>query len=185
MLGYADMREAMIWVQTTREAEVFIRYADQESPEIYHRTNIVKTTKEEAFTARLIADEVEPGRTYVYQLFIEDKAVEFSYPTVFSTPPIWRWRTDPPEFTMLTGSCAYINQPEYDRSGNPYGGDYRIFTHMAEQNADFMLWLGDNVYLREPDWNSRTGIQKRYSHTRSLAGIATVSGYDPSLCHLG
>ena len=31
-----------------------------------------------------------------------------------------------------------------------------------------MLWLGDNTYLRESDWNSRTGILHRYSHTRSL-----------------
>jgi alkaline phosphatase D len=69
---------------------------------------------------------------------------------------------------MVTGSCAYINQPEYDRTGKPYGGDYKIFPHMAEQKADLMVWLGDNLYLREPDWNTRTGINKRYNHTRSL-----------------
>ena len=31
-----------------------------------------------------------------------------------------------------------------------------------------MLWLGDNIYLREADWNTRTGIMYRYTHTRSL-----------------
>jgi len=31
-----------------------------------------------------------------------------------------------------------------------------------------MLWLGDNVYLREADWYTTTGIQHRYTHTRSL-----------------
>lgn len=31
-----------------------------------------------------------------------------------------------------------------------------------------MLWLGDNTYLREADWNSRTGFINRYSHTRAL-----------------
>jgi alkaline phosphatase D len=31
-----------------------------------------------------------------------------------------------------------------------------------------MVWLGDNVYLRESDWNSRSGIFKRYSHTRAF-----------------
>ncbi|MCB0579692.1 MAG: alkaline phosphatase family protein, partial [Phaeodactylibacter sp.] len=34
---------------------------------------------------------------------------------------------------------------------------------------DAMIWLGDNTYLREVDWYSRTGILARYTHTRSLA----------------
>lgn len=168
MPGYADMREAMIWVQTTKPAIVYAEYADSETPEIRKRTNKVLTNKTTAFTARLIADTVEPGRIYDYRIFIDEKPVSLPYPTRFNTPPLWKWRGDPPEFTMLTGSCAYINQPEYDRPGNPYGGDYRIFTGMAAQKADFMLWLGDNVYLREPDWNSLTGMQQRYTHTRSL-----------------
>jgi alkaline phosphatase D len=62
---------------------------------------------------------------------------------------------------LLSGSCAYINQPEYDLAGKPYGGDYNIFTNMAEQKADIMLWLVDNLYLREPDWNTWSGIIKR------------------------
>ena len=31
-----------------------------------------------------------------------------------------------------------------------------------------MVWMGDNTYLREVDWNSRTGFLHRYTHTRSL-----------------
>lgn len=168
MLGYAEMREAMIWVQTTRDAEVYITYYDEAKPREIRSTAKVKTNKAEAYTARLIADSVEPGRTYKYKLYIDHKLVKLNVAAEFSTPPIWKWRTEPPEFTMLTGSCAYINQPEYDRAGKPYGGDYRIFGGMAAQKADFMLWLGDNLYLREPDWNSWTGIIKRYTHTRSL-----------------
>ena len=39
-----------------------------------------------------------------------------------------------------------------------------------------MLWLGDNTYLRESDWNSRTGIVHRYSHTRSLPELQPLLG---------
>ena len=39
------------------------------------------------------------------------------------------------------------------------------------KNPDFMLWLGDNTYLRESDWNSRTGFIKRYPHTRALSEL--------------
>lgn len=168
MQGYADMREALLWLQTTREADVFAVYTDRDNPAIGRLTNVYQTKKEEAFTARLIADTVEPGHHYNYTIYIDNKPVNLPYPTSFSTPPLWKWRGDPPDFTMLTGSCTYINQPEYDRPGTPYGSDYRIFTGMAAQKADFMLWLGDNVYLREPDWNSWTGIVNRYTHTRSL-----------------
>jgi alkaline phosphatase D len=168
MLGYSDMRESMIWVQTASEAEVFAVYEDVTKPGLYWQTNKVITSKAFAFTARLIADMVEPGNRYRYKIYINEKVVDLPYSTEFRTPPIWKWRTDPPEFTLLTGSCAYINQVEYDRSGKPYGGDYGIFTRMAEQKADLMLWLGDNLYLREPDWNTWNGIIKRYSHTRSI-----------------
>ena len=168
MLGYADMREAMIWLQTTSAAEVYVTYHDITRPGRTMVTNKVKTGKAEAFTAHLVADSVEPGHQYKYQVFINRRPVKLPYNTQFATPPIWKWRSDPPEFTMLTGSCAYINQPEYDRAGKPYGADYKIFTGMAAQKADFMLWLGDNLYLREPDWNSASGIAKRYTHTRSV-----------------
>ena len=168
MPGYSDMRESMIWVQTTREAEVYAVYTDLASPGLTRHTNRVNTSKAQAYTARLIADSVEPGQRYNYVLYFDKKPVKLPYPTEFRTPPIWKYRTDPPEFTFLTGSCAYINQPEYDRAGKPYGSDYRVFTSMATQKADFMLWLGDNLYLREPDWNSWTGIVERYTHTRSI-----------------
>lgn len=168
MPGYSDMRESMIWVQTTREAEVYARYTDLSNPAFTRLTNKINTKKGEAYTARLIADSVEPGHQYSYKVFINKRPVKLPYVTEFQTPPIWKWRSDPPEFTLLTGSCAYINQPEYDRAGKPYGSDYRIFGPMAAQKADFMIWLGDNLYLREPDWNTWTGILKRYTHTRSL-----------------
>jgi alkaline phosphatase D len=72
---------------------------------------------------------------------------------------------------VALGSCSYINEPVYDRPNNPYGGDYQIFTNIHAKNPDAMLWLGDNLYLREADWYSRTGIMKRYTHSRSVAEL--------------
>jgi alkaline phosphatase D len=51
---------------------------------------------------------------------------------------------------------------------NPYGSEYEIFEAINESKPDFMIWLGDNMYLREPDWNSWTGITKRWTHSRSV-----------------
>ena len=41
-------------------------------------------------------------------------------------------------------------------------------TAIAAQRPDLMLWMGDNTYMREPDWYTRTGVFHRYSHTREL-----------------
>ncbi|MEQ1747332.1 MAG: alkaline phosphatase D family protein [Saprospiraceae bacterium] len=168
MLGYADMKEVLLWAQTTQSATVEFVYWEKDLPEKKYVTAPVRTEKGTAYTAKCVADRVEPGRRYAYELRIDGKPVSLSYPTEFKTQPIWRWRTDPPAFTVATGSCTYINEPEYDRPGTPYGSDYQIFGQIAAQKPDLMLWLGDNTYLREPDWNTRTGILHRFTHDRSL-----------------
>lgn len=167
MVGYSEMREVMLWVQTKKAAEVKINYTNKADKKDTHWTQTVSTEKNSAFTAHLIADELLPGQSYTYDVFINSKKLILPYKTEFQTLPLWKWRTDPPAFSFLTGSGAYINEPEYDRPGAGYGGDYQIFEHMAKIPSAFMLWLGDNVYYREPDWHTKTGMLYRYTHTRS------------------
>jgi alkaline phosphatase D len=174
MLGYSEMQESLIWVQTVKEAAVYALYHEKDSKSRDFRTNTVLTCKEDAFTAHLIADSVEPGKRYEYQLIINGQAVSLSYSTEFQTQSIWKWRGNPPAFRFLTGSCAYINQTEHDRPGRPYGGEYQIFTNMATQSADFTVWLGDNFYYREPDWNSWTGIVNRNTYMRSTTEMQAL-----------
>ncbi len=176
MNGYSEMREAAIWVQTKSHARVYIRYHDANNAGKKFHSNTVETMKCEAFTALLIADSVEPGRKYHYDLYINDVKVEIDYPLFFQTQKLWQYRNDPPEFSFVTGSGAYINEEAYDRPGKPYGGDYHIFESIAKSEPDFMLWLGDNVYLREPDWNSMTGIVNRYTHDRAIPEMQPMLG---------
>jgi alkaline phosphatase D len=168
MLGYAQMREVALWVQTKQAARVKFAYYDATIATVRYETDEITTRKEDAFTAKLLATDVEPGKTYIYELFINGKNVKRPYPLQFQTLKNWLFRTDPPAIKIALGSCAYVNEPLYDRAGKGYGSDYNIFTTMHEKRPDMMLWLGDNVYTREPDFNSRTGVLKRYTHTRSL-----------------
>ena len=179
MLGYVDMKEALLWTQTTRAATVKFVYWDKNNPSEKYATDPVRTEKNTGYTAKCIADRVEPGRQYVYELRINGKPVKLSYPTEFKTQPLWEWRTDPPNFSLATGSCAYVNETEYDRPGKPYGSNYRIFTTIAAQKPDLMLWLGDNTYLREPDWTTRTGIFHRFTHARSLPELQPLLASTP------
>ncbi|MDJ1472032.1 alkaline phosphatase D family protein [Xanthocytophaga flava] len=176
MVGYSDFLEVALWVQTTQTAEVKIVYFEKGKPGSRFETDKVRTTSQKAFSTHLIANKVQPGKRYEYELYINNKKVDRPYPLEFQTQFLWQWRTDAPDFKFATGSCVYINEPEVDRPGKPYGGEYEIFTSIAKQKPDFMLWLGDNVYLREVDWNSRTGVYHRYTHTRSTPEIQPLLG---------
>lgn len=181
MVGYTEMREALLWVQTNGPAKVQFRYQAEEEGAPVFLTAAVLTRKEEAFTARLVCDLVKPGLNYVYQLLINDEVVERPYPLSFQTPPLWQWRTDPPAMKIALGSCTFINDSTYDRSGNPYGGQYDIFTSIYEKDPDLMLWLGDNNYLRDGDFYTTTGIVHRYTHSRNVPEmqplLASTSNY--------
>lgn len=168
MVGYSTMREVLLWAQTTSAAEVHFEYFEKENPQERFTTEKYRTKSEHAFVARLIADNILPGKTYTYELFVDGAKIERNYPMEFQSQTLWQWRTDPPEVNFAIGSCSYVNEERFDRPGTPYGSDFEIFEAIHQKNPDFMLWLGDNTYLREPDWNSRTGFLHRYTHTRSL-----------------
>ena len=174
MLGYVDMKEALLWVQTTGPSTVKFVYWDQEQPQTKYSTDPVQTEKTTGYTAKCIADRVEPGRQYQYDVHINGKKVNLPYPTQFKTQVLWRWRTDPPPFSLATGSCAYVNEPVYDRPGKPYGSNYQMFGHINAQKPDLMIWLGDNTYYREPDWATRTGMLHRYTNDRSLPELQAL-----------
>jgi len=130
MVGYSQMREVALWVQTTKPAKVKIAYWEEGKISNKIFTAEIQTEKSKAFTAHLIADNVEPGRKYEYELYINDKLVRRNYPLRFQTQVLWQWRSDPPSFSFVTGSGAYINEPEYDRAGKPYGGEYEIYKNI-------------------------------------------------------
>ncbi|MEO0897887.1 MAG: alkaline phosphatase D family protein [Bacteroidota bacterium] len=176
MVGYTDMREALLWVQTNGPAQVYFEYQIAGKPETKTRTGIVQTGQNSAYTAHLVADQVQPGNTYSYKLFINGQEATRPYPLSFKTPPLWQYRTDPPSMKIALGSCVFIAEERYDRPGKPYGGDYEIFNSIAESKPDMMLWLGDNTYLREADFYSKTGIVHRYTHTRHTKEMQALLG---------
>ena len=168
MVGYSTMQEVLLWVQTEERANVHFEYYEIDNPKVKFSTDKIETEKKNGYVAKLIADQVIPGKKYKYEVYINNYKIERNYAMEFQTQELWKWRTDPPDVKFIIGSCSYINEPEFDRPGKPYGSNFEIFNSINKKNPDFMLWLGDNTYLREPDWNSRTGFIKRYSHTRAF-----------------
>ncbi len=173
MLGYSSMKEVGIWIQLEKEAEVRAQYWPVANKNDKKQTATVKSQRGNHFICHLIAI-VKPGTKYNYAIVINDKEIDFDYPLEFQSQTLWQHRSDPPDFKFALGSCAYINEAAVDRPGQPYGGNYEIFTSINNENPDFMLWMGDNAYLREVDWNSKTGIYHRYSHSRDVAEMQAL-----------
>lgn len=172
MLGHSEITATQIWLQTNKACKSEIRFWKQGKPETARLSETVRTTEEGDLIARFNIERLEFGTRYDYEIYLDGLRVPSTYRTSFQSQKMWRYRIKPeeevPTFRIAIGSCSYINDAEYDRPSNPYGGGYEIFTSIAKQKPDAMIWLGDNTYYREADWLSETAMRYRYAHTRSL-----------------
>jgi len=173
MLGYRAHRETIIGLETRDARKVSIDYQVEGRPETARTLTITSPWVSPAGgqPMKFVLPRLEMGATYTYSVRIDGKVRKFPYPLTFKTTDQWEWRKDPPAFSFLFGSCAYLNDPPYDRPGKPYGHGTEIFQHMAASGADFTLWGGDNLYLREADYSSVSGIWYRYSQDFATPGL--------------
>ena len=171
MVGYCEFKEAMIWLQTLKNETVRIEYYAQDNSKEVFLTDNYNSSKDNGFTYHIILDKLQPNKKYTYSVFINNKKVLLPYETSFSSKKLWEWRADAPDFKVAFGSCNYVNETEVDRPGKPYGSEHKIFESIATKNPNIMLWGGDNVYLREVDFDSKTGIYHRYFHSKKIKEI--------------
>ncbi|QBN19096.1 alkaline phosphatase D family protein [Flavobacterium nackdongense] len=171
MVGYCEMKEAVIWLQTKENVPVKIEYFAIDKPTTIFYSDTYNSAKENGCTYHIILDKLTPGKKYKYNLYLNNKKLVLPYETSFSSKKLWQWREDAPDFTVAFGSCMYINETDLDRPGKPYGSGYSIFESLTKKNPDIMIWGGDNTYLREADWDSKTGIYHRNTHSRSIKEI--------------
>lgn len=171
MLGYVEMQEANLWIQTKQAVPFEIKYWKTGADSTLRYTYKDSTDAAESNTARIKLTDLDPGTTYRYELYLDGKKISRPYETEFSTQKLWQWRTKPPNFSIAMGSCLYINDRQYDRPGDPYGKGTEILRKINEQNPDIMLWLGDNVYYREPDFYSKPRMDYRYKDARNTPDI--------------
>lgn len=167
MVGPPSMREITIWVQTDVECAVQAQFWVQGSAN-KKTSDVFRTEKSKAFTTKVVIEGLEPSQKYNYQILLNGANQKIDSLS-FSTAPLWTFGRAPvPTFTVALGSCHFSNEPKYDRPGKPYGQDSSIFATITKKKPDLMLWLGDYIYLREVDYDSRSGIFSRYSQTRQM-----------------
>ncbi len=169
MLGYQAKREALIWVETKEAKSVTLDYwpAGRPAAKLTLTNTDLPVTPAGGQITHFRPGLLEPGAKYEYALSIDGEPQHFPFPLAFKTSPLWEWRGPPPDLKFIFGTCAYLNEPVYDRPGPAYGKTLETFKLMGESGADFMVWGGDNWYFREADYDSVSGLWYRAQHDRA------------------
>lgn len=165
MLGPVEVREARLWIEVgPRVKSVSVRYYPKGKPGQLKTKSWTGSLGKEFNPVQVLIGGLEPGTTYQYEWVIDGKVSTAT--GSLTTKTLWQWRSPAPDFSFLTGSCSYFNEPQYDRPGKPYGQDSSIFLTMAREKSAFMLWLGDNWYTRDGDF-AEWGLWYRAAHDRA------------------
>ena len=172
MIGHVGQRNAEIWVHWP--------YEDETISLEYHTTgttngqisvgqsDLFLTSNKNQSVGKIILSELLPNRHYTFTLkgkYFTSKEYEFT------TQELWQWRKDATDFSIVFGSCAYVNDPAFDRPGNPYGQSDSIFTVISALKPNAMIWGGDNIYLREGDFETQANMEARYLKARQVPSI--------------
>lgn len=179
MLGYQTHREVAVWLEVENAREVSLAYqrvdppADALSAPVRVTRPAPSATPAGGQPMTFVLGPLEAGARYTYTVSIDGAPAPRSYPLVFQTTVQHEWRGPAPDFSFLFGSCSFFNDQPYDRPGKPYGSgrDDVLWPTMAASGADFMLWLGDSIYLREADFSSASGIWSRFRRDRATPAL--------------
>jgi len=171
MLGHVGQRNAEIWVHWPMENEtISIKYSTvtSEVPTSQGGKELFFVSNENNLSSKIVLSSLQPGAHYTF--FLESKSFKTKI-YEFTTQELWQWRKDAPNFSVVFGSCTYVNDTEFDRPGKPYGQSDSIFNVISALKPNAMIWGGDNIYLREGDFETQANMEARYLKARQVPSI--------------
>ncbi len=185
LAGSITMKSAKIWVQIPMirqtpndQFQTFLEYEEvNNGGKLNPQLKNTKTVTLDAEKNHFIWDlsRLEPQTQYQYRVVAKKGTQVFRSKTfTFQTETLWQWRKDPPNIKVLASSCAYTNDTAEDRPGKPYGQGNAIFNSMANLKPDVTLWMGDNIYLRETDFDNPKAMAARYDKWRSVPELQSL-----------
>ncbi len=164
MVGCVTPTSAKIWVRTSRAAKVQVVIVNSEL-----KSAAVNTSAERDFTAVLTLDGLQPFTNYQYDVLVNGKSALTQPLPVFRTHPK---RGDPAQFSVgFGGGARYWSDKE------------RVWDAIEAQDPQAMLFLGDNIYIDEPEWRGKQRVmyyrrQLRPEFRRLTSSAATYSIWD-------
>ena len=73
MVGYCEMKEALIWLQTEKPATVYVSYYSVDNVTEVFKSEKYTTSKDNACTCHVVLDKLQPGKKYNYDVYLENK----------------------------------------------------------------------------------------------------------------
>ncbi|HRH80823.1 MAG TPA: alkaline phosphatase D family protein [Thiobacillaceae bacterium] len=185
MLGHVTGRTAGIWLQADGPGQAQIEYWPEQDAAQRRLSAPRPLTEVEDFSARIELTGLAPDTRYRYAVLLDGQRASGTEAFPLRTLPAWKWRGQPADFTVYMGSCAYLNDPDWDRPGKPYGAGEEIFGAIARSAAhqpqpSLMLWLGDNLYFRETDLESPWAMNARYRMIRAHPALGPLLSAAPN-----
>jgi len=181
MVGAPEMRAMPLWVQLDGPAEVAFAYWPAGQKDQRQLTDATPAKAADAYVVKHLAGPLDPGTNYQYEVLVDGVAARVSSDLQFTTAPFYTDRAPPPDFTVAVGSGHRVNDAPYDPLNRSPGDGYDIFLAISAKQPAFMLWAGDAVTLREPDWGSRPGMLARYSKNRAQPELQPLLAGTPQV----
>ena len=173
MAGPATAERIGVWLMTDAPAQVQLEYWPHEQPGAVRRSAPVAASPERGHTARIDLDGLQPATRYAYRVLLDGAPVELDEAPAFTTAPADP--AAPRDFVIATASCNYVPDPPFEVTKDSFGAGFEIFDTVAARRPDLMLWLGDNIYYRDSDFEpadeAATRMHQRWAATRSFAPL--------------
>lgn len=173
MAGPATAERVGVWLMTDAPAQVQLEYWPHGQPDAVQRSTPVAASPERGLTARVELDGLQAATRYAYRVLLDGTPVELGEAPAFTTAPADP--AAPRELLIATASCTYVPDPPYEVTKDSFGAGFEIFDTVAARRPDVMLWLGDNIYYRDSDFEpadeAAARMHRRWAATRSFAPL--------------
>lgn len=133
-VGHTDRDEINIWCMFKKADAVFLRNSDgQQKIFVYDKKSCFR---------KYLPISCQFGNLNANQSY--DIRYSFNNKDFFPLITAKTARDSLKDFSFLAGSCAFV-PAGFNVAIKPFAS-LRIFQHMQHDTADFMVWLGDNLY---------------------------------------
>ena len=165
MHGHAESTDATLWIQTDAATAVTVSWRVAGEPADRALEYQATETNDHVVVARLTG--LAPGASAPYRV----QAGSERFDGVARTQPAWTKPDAAAELTIAIGSCFFLADPDPAIARQDYGQGFGIFAAIAAKKPDLMLWLGDNLYLQQPDFSDPAAMAARYRRQRSFPAL--------------
>jgi alkaline phosphatase D len=169
VLGCVTDASARFWVRTPGPATVQVVVAKADEPSAGKKSGLVETTADLDFTALVDVGGLAPDTAYVYDMLVDGVPVPETGRARFRTYPS---PGQPATFGVAFGGGARYNPPKE-----------KMWEVIASYDPIAFLFLGDNVYIDQPESRTRQRVhyyrrQLRPEYRRLTSSTAIYAIYD-------